>query len=328
MKYILDVGIRKALNAGPKARIDVDEILRKRGYSVFMIVFDKYRILSTLMSFLLIFKIKRKSSVILQYPCAKSFFCKYVLCVLKYFLRCRITLLIHDLDSLRYKGQMEKWEVKNLGMANDIIVHTKEMADLLARYLPNMKRKVLCQFDYLVDKLPSMGETDDSIIFAGSLVKSGFIHSLKEIKACHFKLYGRLPNNESDKIFSGNVIYGGSFEPNDLSALNGKWGLVWDGDSIETCDGLFGMYLKYNAPHKISLYMAAGIPVIVWSQSAMANYVKKKNIGIVVNSLKELPTILNFVKEEQYNIMRQNVNLISVKLREGGMLGDLIMNSK
>ena len=56
----------------------------------------------------------------------------------------------------------------------------------------------------------------------------------------------------------------GSFLPDELpSALEGSFGLVWDGDSSKTCSGVFGEYLRYNNSHKASLYLASGFPIIV-----------------------------------------------------------------
>ena len=41
--------------------------------------------------------------------------------------------------------------------------------------------------------------------------------------------------------------YFGSFLPDELPvALEGGFGLVWDGDSAETCSGVFGEYLRFT----------------------------------------------------------------------------------
>ena len=34
---------------------------------------------------------------------------------------------------------------------------------------------------------------------------------------------------------------------------------MWDGPSPDTCAGVYGAYLRYNNPHKTSLYLAAGL---------------------------------------------------------------------
>ena len=65
-----------------------------------------------------------------------------------------------------------------------------------------------------------------------------------------------------------------------LLNLFGSFGLVWDGMSSETCKGSFGEYLRINNPHKTSLYLASGIPVIIWSKAALAEFIEKNKCGI------------------------------------------------
>ena len=53
-----------------------------------------------------------------------------------------------------------------------------------------------------------------------------------------------------------NCTYKGKFSPENISFIEGNWGLVWDGDQLETCHGKLGEYLRINSSHKISLYIA------------------------------------------------------------------------
>ena len=53
-----------------------------------------------------------------------------------------------------------------------------------------------------------------------------------------------------------------------------------------------GEYLQYNAPHKMSLYIRCGLPIIVWEKAGLAPFVKKNNVGICISSLTELEDIL------------------------------------
>lgn len=46
-------------------------------------------------------------------------------------------------------------------------------------------------------------------------------------------------------------------------ALVQSFGLVWDGNSMDTCTGNYGSYLRINDPHKVSLYLSSGLPIIV-----------------------------------------------------------------
>ena len=93
--------------------------------------------------------------------------------------------------------------------------------------------------------------------------------------------------------------------------------MIWDGQSIDKISGLFGEYLRYNNPHKFSLYMATGIPVIVWKESALASFVEKNKVGYTVNSLYELEDIFKKMTKEEYEILVNNVKKIQNKVING-----------
>lgn len=74
-------------------------------------------------------------------------------------------------------------------------------------------------------------------------------------------LYGN--GFEPDK-FEGQVDHKGYTRSDDLIATaEGEYGLVWYGSSLEGGVGPEGEYLQYNAPHKLSLYIRCGLPVII-----------------------------------------------------------------
>ena len=138
-------------------------------------------------------------------------------------------------------------------------------------------------FDYLLDSKIKINELFDmnEVFFAGNLAKSEFLGELSKIGKVKFNLYG-LEFDGLEKIKSQtNVEYKGSFMPEELiSNLEGGWGLVWDGNSIETCSGLSGEYLKYNNPHKVSMCIVSERPVIIWNKAAMADYIVNNGLGI------------------------------------------------
>mgnify|MGYP007079152982 FL=1 len=57
-----------------------------------------------------------------------------------------------------------------------------------------------------------------------------------------------------------------------IATAEGDFGLVWDGFSVDACTGNFGEYLKYNNPHKTSLYIRCELPVIIWDQAALSDF--------------------------------------------------------
>lgn len=209
-------------------------------------------------------------------------------------------------------------EVAALNFADAIIMHTDKMKTLLqnqgvkAPMLPISLFPYLTNDDY-ADEYRCV-ELRNTIAFAGNLKKSGFIEPLlhRDFRNIQFYFYG-LPVDIDFTKYNGKK-YVGSFKPNNVSFVVAGWGLVWDGDSIDCCDN----YLRYNSPHKSSLYIAAGIPIIVWKSSALSEYIEQKKIGIAINSLLELDEKIGSISEEEYKQILHNVRLEGEKLRKGG----------
>ena len=122
-----------------------------------------------------------------------------------------------------------------------------------------------------------------------------------------------------DTNYSDKIKYNGAFSPEEIVHVitDLKFGLVWDGESINSCTGLMGDYLKLNNPHKTSLYLAAGVPVIVWKEAAMADFIIANNLGITVDSLEDLETKINSISINEYSKMRENAKNFSKKLING-----------
>jgi hypothetical protein len=86
--------------------------------------------------------------------------------------------------------------------------------------------------------------------------------------------------------------------------------------------------MKINNPHKMSLYLAAGLPVIIWEEAAEAQFVKREQVGITVKSLYELPKILNGICEDDYEKMKKNAEVIGKRLRTGEYLTSAIKQAE
>ena len=65
----------------------------------------------------------------------------------------------------------------------------------------------------------------------------------------------------------------------------------------------------------MSLYLSTDIPVIVWDESAVADFVIKNKCGIIVSS--EIHGKLETLTDVQYNIMLENAQLFWEKVRNG-----------
>ena len=75
--------------------------------------------------------------------------------------------------------------------------------------------------------------------------------------------------------------------------------------------------MRYNNPHKVSLYIVSKLPVIMWKEAALADFVVKNHLGIVVDNLLELPRYLEQVTTEEYAEMKTSLEVYSDRLRSG-----------
>ena len=134
------------------------------------------------------------------------------------------------------------------------------------------------------------------------------------MKNVDFNLYGFNFTEENAK----NLHYQGNFSPEELiENLEGQFGLIWDGGSIKTCSGFTGQYLKYNNPHKTSLYLSSGLPVIIWKEAALSPFIEENHLGFSVSSLEEIPEKLKKITKKDYSEMLKNVEKVAKKLKNG-----------
>lgn len=310
-------------NASSKARRDVELIAEREGWKVLVLNTGKRHLFFTLYSLLSLFvKIPMKSNVVIQYPLGRlytnlliEFICKFKFV--------NIVLLVHDLESYRFRGVLSLLEKVCISLSSSIIVHNDRMKLFLLNFFPQKKYYVLNLFDYLISDNSIKEKLDKSekydIVFAGNLEKSLFIKNLKSgFGKCKFHMYG-LPPIKTGEC----VVYQGVFSPDSPEILYGIWGVVWDGPDIETCSDYLGQYLRIISPHKISLYITMGIMPIVWRESAMATFVENENIGISVSSLKEIPCVLEFLTDADVQLKQKNLKIFSEKLQSGFMLSSV-----
>lgn len=315
-------------HAGNKARIDIDFILEgKYGQSIVNICQDKYtcflekvRWILNLDNIQMLLKIiaPKDKNIILQYPFYFNPVTKRALKRLGG--KNKEILFVHDVDSLRAFGRQSLGEdLQDMNKAAVVVLHNQKMIDALQQMGLTTPVVNLELFDYLLKgELPEHNYSlGTSIAFAGNLGKSTFLKNkhFKDLQL-RFNLYG--PNFEKEKINWNNVCYKGSFLPNEVPyKLEGSFGLIWDGEKLDTCSGSFGQYMKYNNPHKLSLYIAAGLPVIVWEEAAIADLVKKYSIGITVKSLFDIESKIQAMDELQYEKLKKNISMLQKRVTSG-----------
>ena len=333
--------LNKLRIAGGKARVDVLVILERMGFKRIDVRYDRsadrpvlakllghfraYRLLMRAFSTL-----KTGDSLIVQFPLETH--TVFIGRIMRHLAKrgVRTILLVHDLEVFRFrlltnmsplkKLRMQIEEHEALEWASRVIVHNDRMQEELCEMLHASSRRIvqLGLFDYLTDWCPKDGEERlpyEPVIIAGNLArkKAGYIYCLPSDQ--RFNLFG---TNLEDGYQKANVSYQGSFSAEELpSHLEGSFGLVWDGPSDKTCEGAYGGYLRINNPHKTSLYLASGIPVIIWSEAALAGLVTENGVGFTIGSLDEISDRLQTLSNKDYQEMRENARRLSARLRSG-----------
>lgn len=238
----------------------------------------------------------------------------------------RFLCLVHDVEELRgyrYSDYYRDEFQLMMELADAFIVHNPVMGRFFLERGAGRRPVVpLGLFDYLQEEEPK-GPPSFSrrVIVAGNLdpEKSGYLKELAGFSGTEFLLYGMKPDPAI--ISSSNVEYGGLF-PADrpARALQTGLGLVWDGDSGNGCQGPSGEYLRYNDPHKLSLYLSCGLPVVVWEEAATADLVREKGVGICVASLGEMEERVAALTEAEYRKMAALAWETGKELRSGACL--------
>lgn len=321
-KYILDILESEKEHAGSKAKTDISFFLHDLGYlSIFIdreigkvekYLFARPNIKHKLSG------LKPDDLIVLQYPFyAGRIYLKILMQELNKS-GAKTILILHDIFSLRSIGnnnmvQVED-EVNLLNNFNVIISHNNKMTDWLKAQGVKVKIINLDLFDYYnSNEIREQNAVGNQIVFAGNLAKAGFLNQIKT-QLTKIVLYG--PN--SGKYLSKLIEYRGVFAPDALPRyIEGNYGLVWDGDSSHTCGGEFGEYLRLNDPHKVSLYISCGLPVIIWDQAALAEFITCNQIGLTVDSLDEMDAKIASVSDKQYEEMKTNVRQLAIKVRSG-----------
>lgn len=316
-------------NAGSKAPNDIINIAQKDHFKKVEIYkddskglfFSIKRQFSFFKQWVKAFKCITKDSIVLiQTPIYFHDLSRF--CILKNLKRIKhvkFIYIVHDVEELR--GNYSKYQKfqfsEMLKLADRIIVHNEKMRGFFIHKGVAPKKIFNLQiFDYLITNYQYDAPVfSKKVIIAGNLdsKKTEYLAHLNQINA-EFELYG--PNftlNDSPKI-----TYKGVVKPEELTKkLKSGLGLIWDGPSIQKCVGDYGKYLQYNNPHKLSLYLASGLPVIIWKEAAEADFVLKNNIGFVVDSLEDIPDILDNLTPSMYIEKARNVQEIAKKLTIG-----------
>ena len=234
---------------------------------------------------------------------------------------------LHDYRGYDYRGY-EGTKVRGCEGA--------KVRDYLCRLPLNYSRTPVPPYPRTLDSrnpAPSHPRTPKNlpiIVYAGALAmrKNAFMLQMGDIANDYqLHVYGNADGLPGLQPSPSVVIKGFMPAEEFIAKVEGDYGLVWDGDSLDACTGNFGEYLRYNSPHKLSFYIRAGLPVVVWQEAALASIVEKEGIGLCIDSIRQLGERLAAITPEQRDTMLRNVSRVSQKMSEGGFLRNALQEA-
>ena len=334
-RYFITYSDLNYQHAGSKAKRDITQILESLGYSPIKLPKTQEwsnRLLGVLgictigiIRFLkLFFSMPSNSLIVMNHPfdfVSMNF-------VLPRMVAKNVVILVnHDInfcrfedDAIQNKRESTEKHKKIYNLVSNSIVPAPSISTMERIGVNPSSISPLRIFPYLLDssKVKSRAFCC-SITFTGNFEKSEFINDWLAMKRSYsIELIGL--HGENLKV-GNNAIYKGAFDADVVPfKIDSSFGLVWDGNSIESCKGNYGNYLRYNCPHKLSLYLAIGIPVFIWREAGMAGFVEENKVGFLIDSLSDIDKILADMTEEKYKEMQENIKPIQRKITDGSYL--------
>lgn len=306
-----------------KAKTDVDEMFRRMGYRNLTPGRKSRHPVSRFLTKLagvarVLTTVGRGDTLCLQYPMKKFY---YMACTFAHWKGAKVKTIVHDLGAFRRHKLTPEQENHRLSKTDTLIVHNAAMEQWVRKH--GFKGRTVCLgiFDYLVDTRPHDYATPHRpwrLVYAGGLYRwrNGYLYELEPcMNGWRLDLYG--PGYEGEEE-NGKISWHGNMKEEQLMEdVEADFGLVWDGGSLDECDGDWGSYLKINNPHKTSFYLRAGIPVIVWHEAAMRPFVEDNGVGFSVGSLREIDERLRQLSPDDYARMRSNAQRMGRLIGEG-----------
>lgn len=327
-KYIVGPKMKeKGLFAGNKFPRDILKICEVMGYKPIFVreIYSKKKPWQIVEDYFHLLQIKPNSIVIYIDQVASRFSRKLVYKVL-HRKNVKIVPLLEDIDIIRNNSLSEERQTNILNSLNksDIIIsQNKKMSNYLKEKGINTKTVELNLLDFLTNRFENNHHfplNTWTVCYGGNLsaLQSGFLHKieLKPSDNVKYFIYGK---GEMSNKLSSLIFYKGVFSAQEcIGKLKGEWGLVWNGQSTDVnYQDSFSVYYNYVCPHKISMYILCGMPVIVSSKSAVADFVRKNKCGIIIDSIDEIPYKLKNISNENYYVYQENAFKLAPKISSG-----------
>lgn len=232
----------------------------------------------------------------------------------------RLVIFIHDVITMMFKGVPEEALVE--------LVEIYNMADLVIlpseRMLSFLQEKGLKVKKVLIQSMWDLPFTEEvrtpgfrrQVFFSGQPGRFRSLMSWNQAVPLHWFTNGELETS------GRNIQLGGWKNTVELLTeyMEGGFGLVWEQSERSE-------YYRYNQPHKLSTYLAAGIPVIMQKGLVHEQTVLDQGLGFIVNSFGEAADIVENISEEEYYRLVNNIKNISFLIRGGFFTKKLLIDT-
>lgn len=231
----------------------------------------------------------------------------------------KVIIFVHDIIPLMFPSNryLLPKVIATLNRAALLILPSQAMYNLLVSEGLTVQNYLIQElWDYETEIPVQSPRYQNLIHFPGNPSKFPFT------KAWNFDSRLRIYSEEDVKI-SSNKVEKINFLPTELliaELSKGGFGIIW-----EALDGM--EYLSLCCSYKLSIFIAAGIPVIVRRGIANQAELEEKGVIIVVDSLEEAAAIVTHMSSELYDSYCQNVRKLAKVIRNGWVTRQLLTNA-
>ncbi|MBC7849258.1 MAG: hypothetical protein H7Y31_05960 [Chitinophagaceae bacterium] len=323
-KYYVEEHLHRSPMHGGIGNVDIEKILKEEGFQPIRLPFHFNHSLFAkgwrFISFLIwMAKIPAGSVIAFQHPLYARLNFRLINKIGNQ-RQIKIICFVLDIDGLKDgNNELLQKEISFLKLFDLFIVHNESMRKWMVSQGITGVFAQLEFFSFLAVPFHGSRVRSNEIVFAGNLEKSRFIEELTSVRGVDslaFNIYG---SGRTAKITPApNIHFKGVIPPYTLPAsIEGSYGLVWDGDSIDGEGGSIGSYMQYITHHKISLYILAELPIIIYEGAGAAYLIEQYKIGITIHSLNELSSRLAGINDADYKEMVANCKALSEQIRNG-----------
>lgn len=222
-------------------------------------------------------------------------------------------IFVEDIPPLMFESNkyMLPQYIDYYNKADVLILASRKLYDYLRVHGLKPKKYVIQHmWDHISQVNPYIIPKNNKVInFAGDPKKFDFV---KDWKSNKVKL--NVYSEPLEGVNNPNITFTHwQDDPVLINSLRqaGGFGLVWSEEPH------WLKYMKLNASYKLSTYLAAGIPLIVNSDTPEKDTIVNKHLGIIADSIDEAVEKVEKMSDMQYNQMKDSIDQFAKLIRGG-----------